>query len=269
MISAEGGHTLWSGNNPDADGAAGVPPDTRGDVLGHFEDSWAAAEREEGRTLRPSEYSSHYVHKTLESVRAHPDEARLLLRKAWLLVTDWEFASPEEPRFFAERFAPIVRWLPFGFGAALSLAAIGLAVTWRGAARRFPLWGYLLVTSATVVMFAVSARYRAPMLPILLVYSACGAVWLARTALACSFGKLAVGLRGGPSTRAAQLPFVPKDARPRPTVSTGSGSRRAARAARTRRSSSCAGLASSSRDPVPRRRRSESISTREDAPRRP
>jgi tetratricopeptide (TPR) repeat protein len=195
VISAEGGHTLWSGNNPDADGAAGVTPDTRGDVLGHFEDSWRAAEREEGRELRPSEYSSHYVRKTLRFVREHPGvEARLLLRKTWLLLTDWEFGSPEEPRFFAERFAPIVRWLPFGFGAALALAALGLAVTGRGAWTRFPVWGYLLVSGATVVLFAVSARYRAPMIPLLLVYSACGAVWLARAARGHDWRRLAAGL---------------------------------------------------------------------------
>lgn len=214
VISAEGGHTLWSGNNPDADGVAGVTPDTRGDVLGHFEDSWAAAERAEGRKLRPSEYSAHYVHKTLDFVREHPGtEARLLLRKAWLLLTDWEFGSPEEPRFFAERFAPIVRWLPFGFGAALALAALGLAVSWRGAALRFPVWGYLLVSSATVVLFAVSARYRAPMIPLLLVYSACGAVWLARTARARAFGRLAIALACCGLVYAGSRSFpVPKDA---------------------------------------------------------
>jgi len=214
VISAEGGHTLWSGNNPDADGAAAVTPDTRADVLGHFEDSWAAAEREEGRELAPSEYSAHYVAKTLRFVREHPwVEARLLLRKAWLLVTDWEFASPEEPRFFADRFVPFVRWIPFGFGHALALAVLGLAVSWRGAARRFPLWGYLLVSGATVVMFAVSARYRAPMLPILLVYSACGAVWLARAAMARAFGKLAIGLACCGLVFAGSRSFpVPKDA---------------------------------------------------------
>ena len=195
VISAEGGHTLWSGNNPDADGVAGVTPDTRADVLGHFEDSWAAAEREAGRELSASEYSSHYVAKTMRFVREHPGlEARLLLRKAWLLVTDWEFGTPEEPRFFAERFAPVVRWLPLRFGHALALAVLGLAVTWRGARARFPLWGYLLVSGATLVLFFVSARYRAPTLPLLLVYAACGVVWIARTARARAFGKLAVGL---------------------------------------------------------------------------
>jgi tetratricopeptide (TPR) repeat protein len=213
-ISAEGGQTLWIGNNPNADGVTGVTPDTRADVLGHFEDGRAIAEREAGRPLTDSETSAHYVRKTLGFVREHPGaEAALLARKARLLVTDWEFGNPEEPRFFAERFAPVVRWLPLGFGAALALAALGLAVSWRGASARFPLWGFLLVSGATVVAFLVSARYRAPLIPVLLVYAACGAAWLARAALARRYGPLAAGLAACALVLAASRSYpVPKEA---------------------------------------------------------
>jgi tetratricopeptide (TPR) repeat protein len=40
----------------------------------------------------------------------------------------------------------------------------------------------------------VSARYRAPLIPFLLVFSACGATWLARRAIAGAWGPFAAGL---------------------------------------------------------------------------
>lgn len=195
LISAEGGQTLWIANNPEADGLTGFTRDTRRDVLGHFEDGRAIAEREAGRKLSPSETSSFYVRKTLAFVREQPAAAaRLLLRKIGLFLSDWEFGNPEEPVFFAERFAPVSRFLPLGFGAALALAVVGLWTSRRGAWARFPLWGFLLVYAGSILLFLVSARYREPLLPVLFLYSACGAVELVRFAIAGAWTKLAVGL---------------------------------------------------------------------------
>jgi tetratricopeptide (TPR) repeat protein len=213
LISAEGGQTLWIGNNPDADGLTGFTQDTRGDVLGHFEDGRAIAERESGRKLTPSETSSFYVRKVRQFFRDEPAKAwGLLLRKAGLLLTDWEYGNPEQPRFFAERFAPVSRFLPLGFGIALALAAIGIAATWRGALARFPLWSFLLVYGGSIALFLVSARYREPLLPVLFVYSACGAVWLVRSAMARAWTPVAAGIvAGGIVYAASNAPEKPKD----------------------------------------------------------
>ncbi len=173
-----------------------VVPGMRVDFWGLIDDARGRAEFEEGRPLRPSEVSHHYVAKTLTRFREQPAAAtKLLLRKLWLFCTDWEYGNPEEPRFFAERFAPIVRWLPLGFGLALSLAVVGALVRARkGAASRFPIWGFVLVYGATVVLFFVSARYREPVLPLLLIYSACGALVLVDAVLARAWKTLATAL---------------------------------------------------------------------------
>ncbi len=214
LISAEGGQTLWIGNNPDADGLTGFTNDTRGDVLGHFEDGRAIAEREAGRKLSPSETSSFYVKKTLAFVREEPGKAAgLLLKKLGLLFTDWEYGNPEQPRFFAERFAPVSRWLVFGFGPALALAVIGLFATRRGAMAWFPLWGFLLVYGGSIALFLVSARYREPLLPVLFVYSACGAVWLVRAAIERSWLSVIAGVAAAGAVYAgANLPPKPREA---------------------------------------------------------
>jgi tetratricopeptide (TPR) repeat protein len=128
-------------------------------------------------------------------VRGEPGAAaRLLARKLGLFLSDWEFGNPEEPTFFAARFAPVSRFLPFGFGMALALAVVGLWTSRRGAWARFPLWGFLVVYAGSIVLFLVSARYREPLLPVLFLYSACGAVALARWAIAGAWTKVAVGL---------------------------------------------------------------------------
>ena len=185
LISPEAGQTLWTGNNPAADGVSGVAPGTRGDFWGHNLDAHSRAEQEEGRALRPSEVSSHYVRKTLAFVRDDPwAEAKLLLRKLWLFCTDWEFGNPEEPRFFAERFAPIVRVLPLSFGSIAALAGIGLFLRRRRARDDFPLWGFLVVYSASVVLFLVSSRYRLPVLPVLIAYAGFTLVWMFDAVLA-------------------------------------------------------------------------------------
>jgi tetratricopeptide (TPR) repeat protein len=199
LISPEGGQALWIANNPAADGVTGVAPGTRADWWGNIEDGRAIAERDEGRALKPSEISSYYARRTWRFFVEDPARAaRLLLEKLHVFLTDWEFGSnPEEPRFFVERFAPFLLWIPLSFGIVASLAALGFVTSARGAwMARFPLWAFLALYGATVVLFLVSARHRLPVLPALAIYAACGVVWLADAWRTRDRTKLAIGLAG-------------------------------------------------------------------------
>jgi Flp pilus assembly protein TadD len=193
-ISPEGGQVLWIANHPGADGVRAYTIDTRADLQGVFADGRAVAEREVGRPLRPSQISSHYLRKTLVAARSDPvGAARRLLAKARLLLSNHEIGNPEPTRFFADRFAPIVRWLPLGFGFTLALAVVGILASWRGGSHRFLLWGFLLLHAATTVLFLVGARYRAPMMPVLLLYAANGIIALSVAALARRWIPFAAG----------------------------------------------------------------------------
>jgi len=196
LISAEGGQALWIGNNPQSDGTGQVAPGTRGDFWGGYEDTRALAELEEGHPLRPSEVSSHYVWKTWTWISQQPMAAtRLLLQKLRLLWTDWEFGSPEEPYFFASRFAPITSWLPLGFGIIASLAAMGLlSLAKRGFWESFPIWGFVLFYGLTIVTFIVGSRYRLPIIPFLLILAAEGLVWVTRATIAAKYSQLLSGI---------------------------------------------------------------------------
>ena len=196
LISPEGGQALWIANNPAADGVTAVAPGMRRGWKENNDDGKALAEQAEGHALKPSEVSSYYLRKTWNWIVSDPSSAlRLLALKARILVADFEFGgNPEEPRFFADRFAPIVRWLPLSFGLLASLAALGLCTS-RGRGRTaFVLWGFLAIYGATVLMFLVSSRHRAPVLPVLIVYSAAGLIWLSDRARRHAWGRFSLGL---------------------------------------------------------------------------
>jgi len=180
IISPESGLVLWIANNPDADGLTAFAPGMRHGWMECNTDSKLLAEQATGHALKPSEVSSFYVHKTWNWVSSDPAGAlRLLASKARLLVADFEYGgSPEEPRFFAERFAPIVRWLPLSFGFLAAFAVLGLWTSRQRGNSAFVLSGFLAIYALTLVAFLVNSRYRAPMLPVLIAYSAAGLMWM-------------------------------------------------------------------------------------------
>ncbi len=177
LISYQAGVNLWIGNNPRSDGSTAIAPGTRADWWGGFEDTHAQAAQAEGRALRPSEVSSHYVRRTLAAIG---DDPRWWIGhlgwKLRLFCMDWELGNNEEPRFLARR--SFLRYLPLGFGPLAALGALGLLVS-RGRGRaRFPLVAFALVWGASVVLFFVNARFRLPVLPIVMVFAGQGLGWL-------------------------------------------------------------------------------------------
>jgi len=194
LVSAESGQALWIGNNPAADGVRATAPGTRAGFEEQMEDARAAAERAEGRPLSPAEVSRHYSRRALRWIVEHPlDALRLYGRKLALLASRAEFgANPEEPRFFAERFAPIVHVLPVGFGLLFALLVPGIVVLSHARGEHRLL---LLVVAgayaATVLLVVVSARHRVPLVPLAAILAATGGASLLETALARAWGTFA------------------------------------------------------------------------------
>lgn len=196
LISPESGLVLWIANNPDGDGLTGFAPGMRHGWMECNTDARLLAEQATGHALKPSEVSSFYVHKTWNWISRYPADAlRLLASKARLLVADFEYGgSPEEPRFFAERFAPIVRWLPVSFGFLAAFGVLGLWTSRQRAKSAFVLSGFLGIYALTLVVFLVNSRYRAPVLPVLIAFSAAGLVWMWDTARNRAWIRIASGL---------------------------------------------------------------------------
>jgi len=167
LISSQAGVNLWIGNNPDSDGATAIVPGTRPGWWEGFHDSIALAEQAEGRELRPSEVSGHYSSKAWAFFRERPGEALgHLAWKARLFWMDWELGNNADVRFFAHRFSRLVSFLPPSWSLLGPLAVLGLWHLRRRRSELFPLWGLTVVYCASVVLFFVCSRYRAPVLPL-------------------------------------------------------------------------------------------------------
>ncbi|MCK6444785.1 MAG: glycosyltransferase family 39 protein [Planctomycetes bacterium] len=200
LISSQAGVNLWIGNNPSSDGVSAIVPGTRADWWGGYHDAIALAEAAAGRELAPSEVSSHYTQRALGFWRDDPAAAfALFVRKLRLFWADWEIGNNEEPRFLARRYAPISRFLPYSFGVVGALACIGLFAS--RPRRAWPLVVFVAVYSLGVVAFFVCSRYRAPLVPLFLVFAARGVEWTVATARA----GLWIRLLGGAAVAAGSL----------------------------------------------------------------
>jgi 4-amino-4-deoxy-L-arabinose transferase-like glycosyltransferase len=181
LISTQAGVNLWIGNNPSSDGSTAIVPGTRGGWWEGRLESIALAEEAEGRELSPTEVSRHYTAKALSWIAEEPGAALAHLGwKARLFWLDVELGNNLPVGFFARRYDPLMRASPVGFSLLAGLGILGLvSALRRSASRSFPVWGFLLIYSASVIAFFVCSRFRLPVLPVLAVLSGEGLVRIA------------------------------------------------------------------------------------------
>lgn len=178
LIATNGGVNFYIGNNPQADGIAAVVPGTRADWEGGYEDTHRIPEQELDRRLTESEVSAYWFNKGLAWIRGHPGAwLRLTLHKLGLFWVPHEIPNNQPIRFFAG-LSDIAPLFLLGFPPVAILGLAGLA-TLRD---RWRVWSlpvlFGAITMATVVVFFCPARYRLPVVPILLLLTAAGVVRL-------------------------------------------------------------------------------------------
>ena len=184
LISSQGGVNLYIGNNPQADGFSVVMPGTTAHALQTRLEQRAIAEQEAGRELSPSEISRFYARKTWDFVRSHPGAAaQLLFTKFTYFWASHEFANNKDIYAYTQRHTPLVTVLPLRFGLIAPLGLLGVAVIWPRRRELFPLWGFILVYMISIVLFFASARFRVPILPVLILLAVVAVEWMVRAAL--------------------------------------------------------------------------------------
>ncbi len=178
LTTSQAGPNFWIGNNPRADGTYVPLRPGRHNPAFERQDAFDLAAAESGRSLTPREVSSFWTAKSLAWIRAEPRAwLALLVRKAGLLVNAYEVSDADDIYFYA-RYASVLR-VPFAvwhMGVLVPLAVLGIALTWQRRRELAVLHAVLATLSAGVVLFFVFARYRYPVVSVLLPFAGAGLV---------------------------------------------------------------------------------------------
>lgn len=169
LISWNGGVNYYLGNNPEYEATVAVRPGWEWTDLVTRPDA-------EGVT-RPSEKSRWFFDQGARYATSDPPGwAALQLRKTREF---WQGAEEgrNQPIYYWRSYAPILAitmWkagVAFPFGLLAPLALVGIALALRRRETHVPLL-FVVVYSASVIAFFPAARYRLPVVPVLIVFAA-------------------------------------------------------------------------------------------------
>jgi len=189
LIASQGGINFYIGNNKNADGVSAI----------FYKEDWQyrdfqqMAESETGQYLKPSEISNFYYGKGVDFYVNDPSSAfKLLVKKLYLFWSRFEISNNQNIYFFRQ-YSSLIRILPLGFWLIGPLGLTGMILSMRvlngskktrsgkiaeGRQRILLPVLFILCYMATVVAFFVPARFRLPVIPLLLIFSGFSLVWL-------------------------------------------------------------------------------------------
>jgi tetratricopeptide (TPR) repeat protein len=176
------GINFGAGNNALAQGGTPVLPSGKTDAGQGTEAATAFANLQTGKKLDATATGSYWLGQGISYIFSHPVSwIGLELRKLVGLVAAYEVPKDKQIYFFAERGGllkfllwdrlisfPLGLILPFAFLAPLAAAPL------RKERRQCVLIGYVLAMVVVMLLFTVTARYRAMVIPIVLIWSAAG-----------------------------------------------------------------------------------------------
>jgi tetratricopeptide (TPR) repeat protein len=175
LSTSQLGPNFFIGNNPHAAGSYAPLVPERSDPAFERDDATRLASQAVGRALSPGEVSDYWLRKSFAYIRSQPFHWLALLGKKVLLTFNAaEIPDTESIEAYSD-YSRILRgliWL--NFGVVLPFAALGGWVHRRDWRRLLILYGMLASLALAVAFFYVVARYRHPLVPIILLFSAAG-----------------------------------------------------------------------------------------------
>ena len=174
LISANAGINFYLGNNSDYQRTVNIRPGWEWYELLNR----AKVEAQAERLVQQSDF---YLNKALEYIVAQPVDYLVLLAQKTHLFWRGDEIGRNQDLYFWRRYTAILsatmwKWgIAFPFGLVGPLALVGLALAIRQRACSLPLL-FVVLYSLSVIAFFVTARYRLPVIPLLLVYAAYGGV---------------------------------------------------------------------------------------------
>lgn len=177
VVTAHDGINIYLGNNPHARGSFNPVPQlgiNREEILHNAK---RIAEREEGRSLKPSEVSRYWKREAIEYIRAHPFRfIQLVGEKVIAFVNAYEISDVISLQTM-KKFSSLLQYglLPFGFIAPFAI--FGMVVSVRR--KKFaPVYLFVVANLIAVIITFVNARYRLTVVPLFLIFAGVSLVWL-------------------------------------------------------------------------------------------
>ncbi len=190
-LTSNAGLNLFIGNNERSTGAYVKPLE-----LDVYEDpeGKGIAEAALGRELKPSEVSAYWRGRALDFIKANPGGfTSNLLRKAFYFWSVYEVPQIEHLPF-EKRYSWLLRIPSPSFGIVCPLGILGILLAIRKRREAWLLLLFMLAYSSTIVMFFVVARYRLPMIPALMVFTAYAVWWWIQAIAGRRYRDLALSL---------------------------------------------------------------------------
>lgn len=175
LSTSQLGPNFFIGNNAHASGSYESLVPGRGDAIYERADATALASKAAGRPLSPGEVSGYWLRQSFDFISSRPGQWLALLgKKVLLTVNAAEIPDTESIEAYAESSRVLGLLLWFNFGIVLPIAVLGVWVTRRQWRQLLVLYGMAASLALTVAAFYVVARYRHPVVPILLLFAAAG-----------------------------------------------------------------------------------------------
>ena len=169
-IAWQGGINFYIGNNPKATGANAVIPEF-GETW-ELEDAKNLAESETGHPLTPGQISNFYYQRGITWIEHHPlDWTKLTFKKTHLFFQSFEISDQRNIYFFAQQSNILKFLIWLGFGIVAPLGILGMILTYKHHREsRFIAW-FIITYSISFILFFVTARFRMPVVPGLIIFS--------------------------------------------------------------------------------------------------
>jgi Tfp pilus assembly protein PilF len=176
------GPNLYIGNHEGAQGSYEPLIPGRGNASFERIDATRLAEDALNHKLSPAEVSSYWTNRSLQYIRSKPfDWLSLMGWKVLLTFSAREIVDTESIEVYSDysRILSLLSWLSFGL--ILPFGVFGIWCTrseWR---RLWLLYAMLFGLALAVAIFYVVARYRFPIVPIIILFAADGISWSGAT----------------------------------------------------------------------------------------
>jgi len=192
-LPSQGGINFHIGNNLAANGREAVsfpgqdtapPPEELRDHPFVLDTVWLSYTRqaleESGRDLSQSEVSSYWLRKALSDIRQDPARwIGLMFRKTYYFLNATEIPSNQPLTTYWNYYSGPLKFLQFNvFGVLLCLFVMDILINRRNWKRYLLVYAFMAAYAVSVILFFVTARFRIPLLPFLIMFASHALIYL-------------------------------------------------------------------------------------------